>query len=58
MINVVWILIATTTHGWTVPTIEFSSEARCVAAAQQIKEQVTIRKKHSTSEGFCVRVEK
>jgi hypothetical protein len=54
---IVWILMSTTTHHWSVPTIEFATEHRCINAAKQIKEQVKARNNTSYS-GFCVKVEK
>ena len=59
MNTVVWVLMAVTTHGWVVPTLEFTSEARCVAAVQQIKAHAP---RHplaaKQAAGFCIKIEK
>ena len=45
-----------TAQGLAVPTLEFTTQARCVAAEQQIKTQTKAQKFGFMS--FCVKIEK
>lgn len=56
MNTVVWILMAISSHDWVSPSIEFTTEAKCVAAVQQIR--VEARKRDMWSDGYCLKVEK
>ena len=53
---VVWVLMVGSTHSWFEPSIEFTTEAKCIAAVQQM--QAEVRKRNNWFNGFCMRIEK
>lgn len=59
MNTVIWVLMAVGSHDWAAPTLEFTTQARCEAASQQIRLQTKEyphRKLNNIT--FCVRIEK
>ena len=52
----VWVLMTGTTHDWVSPAMEFSSEERCIAAAQEMRLRAFARSQRFN--GFCMKVEK
>lgn len=58
---VVWVLMVYTHGASWVPTLEFSSQAKCEAAAMIIKEQSAQRTSWASvnsPKGWCVKIEK
>lgn len=54
--NTVFVLMAVTSHFWVSPTIEFSSESKCVVALAEIKKAAASHQDRFS--GYCVRIEK